>query len=91
MSVFVEVAGFLSGVIAGYAEKKQWSKCKIFLVMFSSFFLLFMFYVVLFPSDKGIWIGMSLAAAFGCWVGMVCVILMCYNDWRRNVRGRNHE
>lgn len=65
MSLMVELAGFLAGMISEYAQQKRWGSFKVFIVTFSLFFTLFALYVLLFPSERGVWVGLSVATALG--------------------------
>ena len=80
MSLMVEVASFVAGSLVEYARQKQWSNRKIFVVMFSTFFMMFMLYVLLFPTAKGIWVGIACAALLGASMGFVSVLLMHFGN-----------
>jgi Na+-transporting NADH:ubiquinone oxidoreductase subunit NqrB len=80
MSLIVEIAGMVGGMLAEYASSKQWSKLKTFFVSSGCFFSLFTIYVLLFPSDKGLYIGVSIAIGLALTLGACVIGLMYYHE-----------
>ena len=80
MSLIVETAGMLGGMLAEYAHSKKWSKLKTFFAASGGFFTLFATYVLLFPSDRGISIGILVAICLGIVLGLCCIGLMHYHE-----------
>lgn len=80
MSLIVEIAGMLGGMMAEYAHSKKWSKIKTFFTASAGFFTLFATYVLLFPSDRGVFIGIIVAICLGTVLGLCCIGLMHYYE-----------
>jgi hypothetical protein len=80
MSLIVEIGGMLGGMLAEYASSKKWSKPKIFFATSCSFFTLFSVYVLLFPSERGVLVGILFAICLGIVLGLFCIGLMHYYE-----------
>lgn len=80
MSLIVEIAGMLGGMLAEYASSKKWSKLKTFFAASGGSFTIFAAYVLLFPSDRGIYVGILVAICLGIVLGLCCIGLMHYYE-----------
>lgn len=74
MSILVEFTSFLSGALSEYAMRQRWGYGKIFLYASLVPFLVFCGYVFLFPSRRGILVGVSVAVLIGVWGGIATVV-----------------
>lgn len=83
MSLIVDVAGMLGGMIATYAQLKKWSKPRIFCISSLAFFVLFTLFVIVFPSDKGRLSGIFLALGLGLLLGFTLVVLIFYSEQKK--------
>ncbi len=80
MSIIVEIAGMAAGMLSEYASSKGWGKIKTFFVASSVFFAIFLLSVLLFPSDKGLFVGVVVALGLGLILGLCTVGLMMYYE-----------
>ncbi|MFY9179004.1 MAG: hypothetical protein WAO12_04385 [Venatoribacter sp.] len=80
MSLIVEIAGMFGGMLAEYASSKKWSKLKTFFAASCCFFTLFAAYVLLFPSDRGVFFGILIAICLGGVLGLCCIGIMHYHE-----------
>ena len=80
MSLIVEIAGMAGGMLSEYARKKRWSKPRSFFMTFFTFFFIFSTYVLLFPSEKGILVGIMAAIILGLSMGTALVFLINIHD-----------
>jgi len=84
MSLIVEVAGMFAGMLAEYATSRKWSKVKVFFVSSTGFFLLFLVYTIIFPSPKGMLVGVLVGAGLGIVLGLIFVIFIHLKSTSRN-------
>lgn len=77
MSLIIDIAAMVGGMLAEYASSKQWSKTKIFSISSGIFFTIFTIYVLSFPSDKGIFVGILIAICLGITLGL-CITGLIY-------------
>lgn len=80
MSLMIDLSGMLAGMLSVYAKKRGWGKWKIFWVVSFAFFLLFSIYVVMFPSEKGVYVGILAGALFGVFVGSAFIVFMLIHE-----------
>jgi peptidoglycan/LPS O-acetylase OafA/YrhL len=80
VSLIVEIAGMVGGILAEYASSRRWSKLKTFFVSSGCFFGLFAIYVVLFPSDKRLFVGILVAIGLALTLGTCVIGLMHYHE-----------
>ncbi len=89
--MLIEIGSFLGGVLSAYAKKKNWSKPKSFTIISFSIFILGALYVVFFPSNKSVWVGLLIFAVVGGVAGLIAVFLMFFEEWYENRNLHNHE
>lgn len=65
-----------AGMVAEYATSRNWGKAKLFLISSTGFFFLFLLYTIIFPSEKGIFVGTLIGAGLGITLGLTLVILI---------------
>ena len=80
MSIIVEVAGMLSGMLMEYATSKKWSKVKAFFIVGGCFFSLFTTQVLIFPGEKGVFVGILYAVGLGITCGLIFAGGMHYHE-----------
>jgi FtsH-binding integral membrane protein len=80
MSVFIELAGMVGGMLSEYMQENRWPWWKIFLIPATTFFSLFSAYVIFFPSEKGMLAGFAMASVFGLAVGFLFLLIFLLKD-----------
>lgn len=76
MSLIVELSGMISGMLAERACLENWTKTKVFFSTSSALFGLFSINIIIFPSEKGVFIGLLTGGCLGIFGGLVLVGLM---------------
>lgn len=76
MSIVVEIASLVGGMMAELATQRNWGIGKIFMTTVLVFFLLFAGLVIVFPSERGVGVGLGFAAGVGVGSGLIVVALI---------------
>ena len=80
MSIIVEIAGMVAGMLSEYSSSRGWGKAKTFFVASGLFFTIFFLSVLIFPSEKGLFVGVAVALGLGVTLGLCTIGLMLYYE-----------
>lgn len=84
MSLIVEISGMIAGMLAEYAASKKWSKPKLFFAAIVVFFALWLAYILLFPSERGLLVGIFIGICLSIFLGLIFIVMMyCQEKYKR--------
>jgi hypothetical protein len=83
MSLIIDIAGMIGGMLAEYASAKKWSKVKTFSITSSIFFTLSTINMLIIRPEKGIFVGILLSICLGFALGLFLTGLMYFHEKRK--------
>ena len=91
MSLIIDIAGMIGGMLAEYSTARKWSKIKIFSITSSTMFSLFTIHVLISPPERGIFVGILLGICLGLSLGLFLTGVIYFHEKQRDRTGRDHS
>ncbi|QNB08630.1 hypothetical protein G5S34_18985 [Herbaspirillum frisingense] len=80
MSLIIELAGMLGGMLAEYSTQKKWSKIKGFFVTSAIFFAVSLINLLVFESGRGAFWAVTGSAILGVSLGVFFVLTIYVHE-----------
>ncbi|BEV16804.1 hypothetical protein HBDW_35920 [Herbaspirillum sp. DW155] len=80
MSLIIELAGMLGGMLAEYSAQKKWGKVKTFFLTSATFFALSLVNLLVFEHGIGVLLAISGSAILGVSLGLFFVLTIYIHE-----------